>query len=130
MPRVLLQRDEALGRRHLVRRDVERAGARRAGEGVEQREHLAVLRLLPLRVEPDAELGVRGDLLADGVIVHLPRDLRAGQHQPTGVGTHLVAVLADRPFHEETVARDVRIVGEELRTPCLPAAADAPARDA
>ena len=83
-------------------------------EGVEQREHFAMLRLLAFRIEPDAQLDAVADFLADRVIVNVPGDLRSGQHQAAGVGPHLVGVLADGPFHEQPVAGDVGIVGEEL----------------
>src|SRR5262249_36601214 len=48
------------------------------------------------------------------MVVNLPDDFRSGQHQPARIRAHLVAVLADSPLHEKTVAEDVRIVGKEL----------------
>src|SRR5206468_5840692 len=63
--RILLQRDEALGRRHGVRGDVERTRADDlvAREGVEQRKHLAVLRFLSRSEEHTSELQSRSDLV-------------------------------------------------------------------
>src|SRR5439155_10911917 len=116
--RVLLERDEALGGGYLVRRNIEgadavaaRAGAR---ECVEQCEYFTMLWLLAFRIEVDAQLARAGDFLADRVIMDFPRNLRSRQHQTARPRPHLVAVLADGPFHEEAVAGHVRIVGEEL----------------
>ena len=60
------------------------------------------------------ELDAVADFLADRVIVDVPGNLRPGQHQAAGIGPHLVGILADGPFHEQPVADDVGIVGEEL----------------
>src|SRR4029453_6174909 len=58
-------------------------------------------RLLAFRVEVDAELDVVGDLLAGRGVVNVPDELRTGEQQLAGVGAHDLALLADRPFHEE-----------------------------
>src|SRR5205085_5215570 len=98
---------------HRVRRDVEHLGAIDAGEADQV---AALLRLLALLVEPDADLRAAGDLFADRMNVLIPRDLFAGHEQLAGAGTEQIVALADRPLHQLRAAVD-EIVGaaEALR---------------
>ena len=97
--RRLLQHHEPFVLRDRVRRDIQRPA--QTGEG---REVCAVLRLLPFRVQPDAELNCAGDFLADRVDVLVPRDFRAGQEELPGIGSIEVELLANRPFHQHCPA--------------------------
>ena len=69
-----------------VRGDVEVAVA--AGDAAVEREHRAVLGLLTLRVEVDAELHFVGDVFAGGAVVDVPADFRSGKHELAGVRAH------------------------------------------
>ena len=115
--RVLLEHGEAFGHRHRVRRDVEHLGAVDAGEADEV---AALLRLLALLVEPDADLGSAGDFFADRVDVLIPRNLLAGDEQLAGARTEQVVALADRPFHQLRAAVDEIVAAEAIagRWPC------------
>jgi hypothetical protein len=91
----LLHDEEALSALDRVRRNVDAAGAHEV-------QDLTELWLLAFRVEVDPELDVVGDLLAGRGVVNVPDELRTGQQQLAGVGAHDLALLADRPFHEES----------------------------
>ncbi len=107
---VLTQHEVAFGGLDGVRRQVDAAGV----GGAHQVQHLAVLRLLALRVEVDAELDRVGDVFAAVRVVDVPHDLRAGQHQLAAVRTHHLALLADGPFHERAGQR-VAVGVERIR---------------
>ena len=77
-----------------------RADVQRAERGRHERQRVAVLRLLPLRVEVDAHLHLAGDLFTGLGVVNVPVELGTGQQQLAGVRAHHLALLADRPFHE------------------------------
>src|SRR5678815_2533759 len=101
--RVLLQHREAVGRRNRVRRDIDELLLAQAGEAD---QITALLRLLTFRIEPDADLGSRGDLLADRVQMLIPRDLLARQNQLARAVAEPVVALADRPLHQLRTAVD------------------------
>ena len=69
-------------------------------DGGEADEVRALGRLLPFRIEPDAELHAGRDLFADGVDVLVPRDLLARPQQLARARTIDVVALPDGPFHE------------------------------
>ena len=96
---VLPHHVEVLGDDDRVRRDLEIAVA--ALDAAETGQHLPVLWLLPLRVEVEAELHGVGDRFADRVIVDVPDDARTGLDQLAAVRPHDLALLADRPFHQQ-----------------------------
>ena len=64
------------------------------------RQSLAVLRLLTLGIEIDAELHVIGDLFTHSMVMHLENNLGSGQHELSAVRAHDLALLSDGPFHE------------------------------
>ena len=82
----------------------------RAIDAGEADQVAALLRLLALRVEPDADFRAAGDFLADRVDVLVPRDLLARHEQLAGARTEQVVALADRPLHQLRAAVD-QIVG-------------------
>ena len=106
--RVLLQHREAFGRARSSSAGCR--GSRGCLEPGEADQIAALLRLLAFRIEPDADFGSGGDLLADGVNVLIPRDLLARQEQLAGAGPEQVVALADRPFHQLRAAVD-EVVG-------------------
>ena len=99
---VLLQHVEVLGRGDGVGGNREVVAA--ALDGRPRRQHLPVLRLLPLGIEVQPELGGVGDLLADGRVVDVPHDGRAGLDELAAALAHDLALLADRPLHQDAGA--------------------------
>src|SRR6185503_5330394 len=91
------------GRRDRVRRNVHELLFPQAREADQV---AALLRLLALRVQPDPDLGARGDLLADGVEVLIPGNLFARENQLARALAELVVALADRPLHQLRTAVD------------------------
>src|SRR5215472_17661837 len=108
------QHMEALADADGVRLDIETAAG--AGSGaLEASEIGAILRLLIARIEPNAELNVIGDLLADSMVVNVPPHSRTGQNQLAGLRPVDVIVLADGPFHQHaTLVRSGVVAGVAL----------------
>ena len=67
----------------------------------------SILRLLTFRVEPDTQLDIVLNILADSVIVNIERNLRARQQQLAGVGAIQIIALADRPLHQHRAAPQI-----------------------
>ena len=72
-----------------------------------------MLRLLPLRVEVEPQLHRVGDLLTCRRVVDVPHDARPGLDQLAAVLAHDLALLADRPLHEQAGA-ETRGEGKRL----------------
>src|SRR5689334_17290041 len=96
----LAKRRRALADERRVRRNIDVAAP--TGNGVEESERLAIFRLLPFWIKINSKLDLIGDLFTYGMVVNFENDLRSGHHQLSGIGTHDLALLTDRPFHEET----------------------------
>ena len=91
----LAERREAFLHGDGIRTDVQRAE-----RGRDERQRVAVLRLLSLRVEIDAHFHLVRDLFTGLGIVDIPMELGARQEQLAGVRAHHLALFADRPLHE------------------------------
>ena len=78
-------------------------------------EVAALLRFLSFRIEPDADFGAGGDLLAHGVQMLIPRDLLAGQQQLASAFAEEIVALADRPLHQLRPSVDEILDGDAIR---------------
>ena len=71
-----------------------------------------MLGLLAFRIQVDAQFGVIANLVAHGMQVEFPPDVRARQQQFPGIVPVDIEVFPNRPLHEEARARiRIEIVG-------------------
>src|SRR6185436_9981488 len=94
---VLLEHRKAIGRRNRVWWDINELLLPQPGKG---NQITALLWFLTFRIEPDADLGSRGDFLADRVQMLVPGDLLARQNQFARAVAEPVVTFTDRPLHQ------------------------------